>query len=75
MEALTDRLPQNPITIDWAKPWYAPWRNIGEPVADALNRGIATWDARNAHADAPVRFTPGACAITAGRVCIPLRPS
>ena len=58
MEAAVDRLVPNPIGIDWLKPWYAPWRSLGEPIANAINRGATAWDALNAHRSAPVRFVP-----------------
>jgi hypothetical protein len=41
--------------IDWAAPWYAPWRCVGEPVAQRLHAGLALPDALNG-SPAPVRF-------------------
>lgn len=42
--------------IDWAQPWYAPWRSEGEAVAARLMRAVPLADALNAHDGAPVRF-------------------
>ena len=43
--------------LDWRQPWYAPWREAGEPVAAAIAAGAAPHEALNARA-APVRFVP-----------------
>ena len=60
METLTGHLPQNRISVDWVKPWFAPWRSTGEAVADAINAGMPVWEAFNVHGRAPVRFVPQA---------------
>lgn len=44
--------------IDWARPWFAPWRGAGEPAAAAVHAGARVCDALNAAAAAPVRFVP-----------------
>lgn len=52
--------------IDWRAAWLAPWRAIGEPVAQQVLAGTAQPDALNACAQgiwpapkrAPVRFVP-----------------
>jgi hypothetical protein len=43
---------------DWARPWFAPWREPGEPVARAVAAGAPLDEALNARAAAPVRFVP-----------------
>ena len=44
--------------IDWAQPWFAPWRAPGESVAtDALARRSVA-EALNIAAQAPMRFVP-----------------
>ena len=43
--------------LDWRQPWYAPWREAGEPAAAAIAAGAAPHDALNACAP-PVRFVP-----------------
>ena len=58
MEAAVDRLPRKRIAVDWARPWYTPWRAIGEPLANAINQGATPWDTFNAHPGAPLRFVP-----------------
>lgn len=58
MEAALDRLPRNRIKVDWDQPWYAPWRGIGEPLADAINQGATPWNTLNAHPAAPLIFVP-----------------
>lgn len=42
--------------VDWAAPWYGPWRALGAPVTAALARGASTEDALNAAGPSPVRF-------------------
>jgi hypothetical protein len=44
--------------LQWAHPWYAPWRNIGEQVECQLALGLPLWDALNHVGGAPVRFVP-----------------
>lgn len=47
--------------IDWHAPWLAPWRGIGEPVAQQALAGAALPDALNmasAPQACPVRFVP-----------------
>jgi hypothetical protein len=46
--------------IDWAAPWLAPYRDIGEPLARQVISGQSCADALNAAAAAPVRFVPQA---------------
>ncbi len=43
--------------LDWARPWFAPWRDRGEPVAAALAAGQPQHAALNAAAPV-VRFVP-----------------
>ena len=43
--------------IDWALPWFAPWRQPGEAVVGEVDAGQAVHAALNAHAPAP-RFAP-----------------
>jgi hypothetical protein len=43
--------------IDWTRPWFAPWREVGHPVAAALAAGRAPHEALNAASPA-VRFVP-----------------
>jgi Protein of unknown function (DUF3025) len=45
------------MRLDWAAPWYEPWRASGEPIADAIEQGAALHDALNV-AGAPLRFVP-----------------
>ena len=42
-------------TIDWAAPWFEPWRGIGEPVLRAC-RMLPVHDALNSAGACPVRF-------------------
>lgn len=46
--------------IDWNAPWLAPWRDLGEPLAQQVVGGQAQADALNAAAQAAVRFVPQA---------------
>jgi hypothetical protein len=43
--------------IDWSAPWYAPWRERGQAVAQQLAAGVPLHDALNL-AGAPIRFVP-----------------
>lgn len=44
--------------IDWAAPWLADWRAIGEPIAGQVAAGMPQHEALNAAGLAPVRFVP-----------------
>jgi hypothetical protein len=44
--------------IDWAAPWLADWRAVGEPVAQQVAAGCPQPDALNQPGLAPVRFVP-----------------
>ena len=44
------------LAIDWGRPWFAPWRASGEPVAKGVDAGVALHEALNAERGAPVRF-------------------
>lgn len=44
-------------TIDWAQPWFAPWRDPGEAIAARIDTGEPQHAALNA-GGAPVRFVP-----------------
>ncbi|MDB5896401.1 MAG: hypothetical protein JWP41_3 [Ramlibacter sp.] len=44
--------------VDWARPWFAPWREAGEPVAAALRAGQPQHDALNGARATAVRFVP-----------------
>lgn len=46
-----------PPGIDWAQPWFAPWRQPGETVHAAWAGGLPLHEALNAQAP-PVRFVP-----------------
>lgn len=46
--------------IDWAAPWLADWRALGEPIAQQVSAGVSQPEALNAAAHAPVRFVPQA---------------
>ena len=46
------------MRLDWAQPWFAPWRGSGEAVAAQWEQGASLADALNARAAAPVRFVP-----------------
>jgi hypothetical protein len=43
------------LNVDWAAPWFAPWRATGEPVLAAWSTQ-ALHDALNGASKAPVRF-------------------
>ncbi len=51
--------------LDWTQPWYAPWREAGEPALQSVLDGQPVAAALNAAGRAPVRFTP-ASALPAG---------
>ena len=67
---------------EWARPWYAPWREPGEAASARIAAGAAPHEALNAAGAAPVRFVapdalpPGAAyeefIFTTGQV--PTRP-
>ena len=68
--------------VDWSRPWYEPWRALGEPVAAAIALGATPAAALNAMGRSPVRFVgqeelPAGTAyeqyIFASRCC-PVRP-
>lgn len=46
--------------IDWAVPWLADWRAVGEPIASRVAAGQPQAHALTAAAHAPVRFVPQA---------------
>lgn len=41
--------------LDWSTPWFAPWRDVGEPVAARIAGGATLHEALNGPG-APVRF-------------------
>jgi len=43
--------------VDWSAPWLAPYRALGEPLAQAIHAGRSCCEALN-EAGAPVRFVP-----------------
>jgi hypothetical protein len=48
-------------SVDWDRPWFAAWRQVGERVAAAGAAGLSLAQALNDEGGAPVRFTgPGA---------------
>jgi hypothetical protein len=44
--------------LDWAQPWFAPWREAGEPVAAALAAGQPPHQALIGAGSGAVRFVP-----------------
>lgn len=48
------------LAIDWAAPWLAPYRAVGEPLAQQVSAGRSCCEALNAPDTAPVRFVPQA---------------
>lgn len=44
--------------IDWARPWLAPWRGVGEPLAEQAGR-VGLVDALNAAATTELRLQAG----------------
>ena len=42
--------------IDWAGPWYADWRELGEPADARVTQGQAVWQALATGPAAPVGF-------------------
>ena len=42
--------------IDWSAPWLAPYRSIGEPVAQAVVAGVPLVEALNRSSDRPPPF-------------------
>lgn len=44
--------------LDWAAPWFAPWRARGEPVAARIAAGMPLHAALNAQEASPVTFVP-----------------
>jgi hypothetical protein len=51
--------------VDWAAPWFQPWRRPGEAVLQGVAGGLPLHDALNQQGAAPVRFV-AASALTAG---------
>ncbi|MDB5850800.1 MAG: hypothetical protein JWP29_4552 [Rhodoferax sp.] len=45
-------------SVDWSRPWLAPFRTLGEPALARVLQGQPVADALNAAGDAPVRFVP-----------------
>ncbi|MDE2607253.1 MAG: DUF3025 domain-containing protein [Burkholderiales bacterium] len=43
--------------VDWAQPWFVPWREPGEAIAAHVAAGVPQHEALNA-GGAPVRFVP-----------------
>ncbi|MGH8830401.1 MAG: DUF3025 domain-containing protein [Polaromonas sp.] len=50
--------PASVLQIDWDRPWLDPWRQPGQPVAQAVLAGTALHEALNREPGAPVRFVP-----------------
>ncbi len=46
--------------IDWADPWYRPWRALGEPACSQVAQGQPVWQSLAAGSPCPVRFVPQA---------------
>lgn len=46
------------MDLDWAQPWFAPWREPGEAVAGQLRAGLPLHQALHAVPAPPVRFVP-----------------
>ena len=46
--------------IDWAAPWLADWRAVGEPIAQQVVAGVQQPQALTEAGRAPVRFVPQA---------------
>lgn len=46
------------MDVRWGEPWFAPWRDPGEVIAQAVASGRPPHDALNAVGTAPVRFVP-----------------
>ena len=44
------------LAIDWSTPWLAPYREIGEPVTDAVAAGMPMIEALNRSTKRPPRF-------------------
>lgn len=44
--------------IRWDAPWLAPYRVVGEPLAQQVNAGRSCTEALNAAGGAPLRFVP-----------------
>lgn len=44
--------------IDWAAPWLAEWRALGEPIAQRIAAGTPQPEALSEAGHAPVRFVP-----------------
>ncbi len=44
--------------IDWAAPWLADWRAVGEPIAQQVVAGVPQPQALTEAGRAPVRFVP-----------------
>ncbi len=44
--------------IDWAAPWLADWRALGEPIAQRIAAGTPQPQALSEAGQAPVRFVP-----------------
>ncbi|MBI2769737.1 MAG: DUF3025 domain-containing protein [Burkholderiales bacterium] len=45
-----------PDAVDWAAPWFGPWREGGERIALASAQGVALHDALNREPQPAVRF-------------------
>ena len=46
------------MDVRWGEPWFAPWRDPGETVAQAVAAGRPPHEALDAAGPAPVRFVP-----------------
>lgn len=46
------------LSVDWDRPWLAPWREPGERVAQAIAAGVLCHEALNREPAAPRRFVP-----------------
>lgn len=44
--------------IDWHQPWFAPWRALGEPTAQAALQRQSVAEALNQGAASPLQFVP-----------------
>jgi hypothetical protein len=58
MASCASELIQSLQDIDWAAPWWQPWRELGKQVIAYVQAGASVHEALNAYGAANMRFVP-----------------